>query len=169
MVAGVAVQEAAVEVRDKVGGSPVELGGDGGHEGGEKSGDGEATHGVRQVIVHHQHVAGFGMGKAGVEDDDGEGGENPRPGADGVVGDVEPEDTEQSLALVAGAEDALRDVSATTGLGSGIPEGPPLEADVDEEGCDRDGPEHFRGETCGEAGEEGERIAYGGRWRSASA
>ena len=73
--------------------------------------------------------------------------------------DVEPEYSEQALALVAGREDALGDVSAATGLGSGIPEGPPLQADVDEEGCDRDGPEHFRGEAGGEAGEEGERIA----------
>ena len=117
----------------------------------------------RQIVVHHQHEADFRMGEAGVKDDDGEGGENPGPGANGVVSDVEPEDTEQALALVAGGEDALGDISAATGFGSGIPEGPPLQADVDEEGCDGDGPEHLRGESGGETGEEGERIAGGRR------
>src|SRR6266702_914741 len=162
-VAGRGAKEAAIEVGDEVGGSPVELGGDGGHEGGEESGNGEAAHGVGQEVVHYQHVAGFGMGESGAKNDDAEGGHDPRPGADGVVSDVEPEHTEQTLALVAGGENALGNVASAAGFGSGIPEGPPLQTDVDEEGGDGDGPEHFSGETGGKTGEKRERVAGGGR------
>src|SRR5271156_1412815 len=84
-------EEAAVKIFDDVGSAPIELSGDGGHEGGEKAGHDDSAQGVRDVIVDDHHVAGFGMLQARIQNDRGERSENPGPGAQRVVCDVEPE------------------------------------------------------------------------------
>ena len=88
---GAAHQEAAVKIFDDVGRAPVQLGGDGGHEGRKKTGHDDSAQRVRDVVVDDHHVTGFGMREAGIEHDGGEGGENPGPRAQRVVRDIEPE------------------------------------------------------------------------------
>src|SRR5271165_6702285 len=81
--------------------------------------------------------------------------DHPWPGAESVVGDVEPERGEEGVALVLRAEHALRDVTAAAGFGPGIPGGPPVDGDVDEEG-DRGHPD---GMEIGNEAEERAAVA----------
>ena len=94
-----AIDEAAIEIRDQVGGAPVQLCGDGGHEGGHESGDHDPAQRRRHMLTHNHHVARFGMLQVGIENDRRQRGQNPGPGAQGVVRDVEPEDGEQAIAV----------------------------------------------------------------------
>ena len=49
------------------------------------------------------------------------------------MGDVEPQRGEERVFLIPRAEHALSDVAAASGLGTGIPGGPPVYRDVNEE------------------------------------
>ena len=81
-----------------------------------------------------------------VEYDGGQRGQNPRPGPDGVVGNVEPEHRQQAVPLVARAEDTLCNVPAAAGLRARIPERPPLQSQEHHESEGGQGPESFGGE-----------------------
>src|ERR1700733_12092456 len=150
--AGMANEEAAVKIFNDVRRAPIQLSGDGGHEGGKKTGHDDSAQRVRDVIVDDHHVTGFGMGEAGIKNNRGKSSENPGPWTQRVVGDIEPEHGKQALAFVARAENSLGDVTAAAGLGAGIPESPPLDAEINGEG---------------DVGKEGERIgaAVGGAHR----
>ena len=88
-------EETLVEIVDEVGGAEVEMGADGGHIGCGKAGEHEASEAGGEVVDHDPDVCAFvsALGGAGVgeEDEGDEGGGDPRPGAEGVMGDVEPE------------------------------------------------------------------------------
>src|ERR1700722_3364291 len=73
--------------------------------------------------------------------------------------DVEPEHGEQTLTLVARAEDPLRDVSAAAGFRSRIPKRPPLHAEVNAKSNHRQSPKRFTGEALGEIRKKPERVA----------
>src|SRR5580692_22630 len=69
-IAGFADQKAAVEIIDEIGGAPIELRADCGHEGGQESGDHQAAESWRQEVAADHDVAFFGFGGefgAGVE------------------------------------------------------------------------------------------------------
>src|ERR1700734_53303 len=131
LLGGIADQEAAVEIFNEIRSAPVELRSDGAHERSEKSGEDDAAPHVRHVIVDDHHVASFGMSEARIQNDSGESGENPGPRAQRVMRDVKPKNGEEAVALITRAEDALRDVAAPTGFRAGIPERPPLHAEID--------------------------------------
>src|ERR1700722_11017139 len=161
---GATNEEAAVKIFDDVRSAPVELGGDGRHEGREKTGHDNSAQRVRDVIVDDHHVTRFRMRQARVENDRGERGKNPGPRAKRVVGDVEPKHGKQSLAFIAGAEDSLGHVTTAAWFRTGIPKRPPLHAEIDGEGDDRQSPKRLAGETAGEAREKSQGIgaAVGG-------
>src|SRR5580704_13279832 len=98
------------------------------------------------------------MREAGIQNDGRERGENPGPGTQRVVRYVEPQHRKQSLALVARAENPLRDVTAAAGLRSWIPEGPPLHAEVHAKSDNGQCPERFTGKTLREIRKKRERI-----------
>jgi len=164
-------EEAAVEVIDEIRSAPIELRADGGHEGSEKRGDHEATERGRKKIAEDHNVAlfvivseGFAGREAavgGIQRQGDEGGDDPGPGTKRVVRDVEPERGAERIFFVFGAEDSLCDVAAATGFGAGIPTAPPLDAEEEDEGNQRNCPEGLAGETVREVGEEGERIGDG--------
>ena len=81
--------------------------------------------------------------------------------------DVEPQRREQRILFVLGAEHALRDVAAAARLGAGIPGGPPVHRNVDQERDHRHpggvqiGDEVEHGATCGRAA----RVIHQGELR----
>jgi len=107
---------------------------------------------VGHLLGCHQHVTGLRTRQARIENDRGEGGEDPGPGAQGVVGDIEPQHGKQAVAFIPRAEDTLGDVPSAAGLGAGIPEGPPLHAEMDQKGQHGQSPEGFSGETARKIG-----------------
>src|SRR6185312_4151834 len=84
---------------------------------------------------------------------------NPGPWTNCVMSDVEPQDRQQSLALVLGAEDALGDVAAAARFGARIPERPPLQSQIDEQRDHRQSPPCFAGESVGRVWEKAQRTA----------
>jgi len=58
-----------------------------------------------------------------------EGGQNPRPGAQRIMRDVEPQRCAEGVLLVLRRKDTLRNVPAAAGLRPRIPGGPPVEAE----------------------------------------
>ena len=126
-------QKAPVEIVDQIAGAPIELRGDGGHVGRSERRDHQASQRRRQIGDHHAHISGFRFFEARKKNQRSQRHQNPRPRPDGVVRDVEPERRQQRMPLVFGAEHALRDVASAAGLGSGIPGGPPVERNVDQE------------------------------------
>src|ERR1035437_2502395 len=83
------------------------------------------------------------MLQTGIKNDDREAGNDPGPGANGVMRDVEPQHREQTLLLIARAEDALRDVAPAPWLCARIPERPPLQPDEHKKVRDRDHPQRL--------------------------
>lgn len=138
-------EEAAVEVVDEIGGAEIDLGGHGGHVGGDERG-GDDAHEARREEGEHRGVGGVICDQVGVgiwegfldgidaweDEDGGEGDEDPRPGAEGVVGDIEEKGGSHGVAFVLGGEHALGDVAAASGLGAGEVGGPPLDGEGDE-------------------------------------
>ena len=121
---------------------------------------------MRSMLRGDEHVAAFGLREAGIQDNGGEGGENPWPGTQSVMGEIEPEDGEQTVALIAGAENSLRDIATAAGFGSRIPEGPPLHGEIHNEGDYGKSPERFTGKAARKIGEhagdvDGMRAASG--------
>src|SRR5690348_14902135 len=153
-LAGTTMYEAAVEICDKIRTTPIQLRRNGGHEGSEESSSEQSAPCGGKMINRDEHVAGFGMLEARIEDDDGKRGENPRPGAQRVVREVEPQHREQAVALVAGAQNALRDVAAAARFRARIPEGPPLHAEIDAKRDDGQSPKRLAREAVREIGEE---------------
>src|SRR5438105_5472889 len=133
LLVGIALDEAAIEIRDQVRCPPIQCGSDGRHECSHESGHYDTPQSRRYMLTHHQHVSGFGMFQVWVKDDGGHGGKNPRPGPQRVMGDVEPKHGEQSVTLIFGAEDALRDVAAATWFRAWVPERPPLHSNIYQE------------------------------------
>src|SRR5208282_4545925 len=66
-----------------------------------------------------------------------------------IVREIEPQNREQSVALVARAEYSLRNIAAASRFRPRIPESPPLHAEVDAERDNRNGPQRFAGEAAG--------------------
>src|SRR5690349_9414546 len=130
--ASLAYEEAAVEVVDDVRRSPVELRGDRRHVGGGKPGDDETAEiPGKDLLIHEDaNVTRFGIFQVRVENDRGERCEDPWPGTEGVVSDVEPESGEHAVAFVLRRKDALGDVAAAAWFGAGIPAGPPIDGEV---------------------------------------
>ena len=120
------------------------------------------------MLGEHQHVSRFGMLQVRIEHDRAKRGQNPRPGTQGIMRDVEPQDRKHPLAFVFGAEDSLGDISAATWLRAGIPERPPLQAEEDQKRDHRESPPGFCCESLREIREEVERIAMGSRYRRSS-
>src|SRR5205807_7989427 len=161
-------EEAAIEIVDEVRGAPIELGADSGHEGGEKGGDHEAAESGRKKIAKDHDVALLvicGEGFAGceaavrrIERKGDESSDDPWPGAQSVVRDVEPESCAEGIFFVFGGENSLRDVAAAAGLRTGIPTAPPLDAEEEGEGDERNRPKGFAGEAVRKVWKEVERI-----------
>src|SRR5256885_8638162 len=136
-------EEAAIEIVDEVRGAPIELGADSGHEGGEKGGDHEAAESGRKKIAKDHDVALLvicGEGFAGceaavrrIERKGDESSDDPWPGAQSVVRDVEPESCAERIFFVFGGKNSLRDVAAASGFRAGIPTAPPLDAEEEDE------------------------------------
>jgi len=82
--------------------------------------------------------------------------QDPRPGAQRVVGHVEPQGGEQRVALVFRAEHTLRDVAAAARLRARVPRGPPVDGNVNEE---RDGGHPDRRDVGDKAEERAARTA----------
>ena len=75
--------------------------------------------------VHQRlDVAGFLVGQIGIQHDRGQGGENPRPGPQRVVGHVEPQRGEHAVPFVLGGKNPLGDVTAAARLRARIPASP---------------------------------------------
>ncbi len=91
----------------------------------------EAPPGRRQEIHERLHVSRLAILETRVEDDGGEARDDPRPGSERVVRDLEEQRGEHAVLLGAGAEDALGDVAAAAGLGARIPGRPPLHGEID--------------------------------------
>ena len=159
LFAGVRLHKTPVKIGHQVRCAPVQLGGDRGHECRHEAGKDDSAQGVRHVFGDDAHVGRLRVRQTGIENNDREAGENPGPGANRIVRNVEPEDRQQALALVASAENTLRDVTPAAGLGARIPEGPPLQSQVDGEGDDRQSPQRLKGERARKIREERRRIA----------
>ncbi len=86
------------------------------------------------MLCDDHHVAGFGMFQLGIKHNHRQRGQNPRPRAHGIMRDVEPKNREHTVAFVLSAEDALSDVAAAARFRSRVPERPPLQAEIHEEG-----------------------------------
>ena len=130
-------EEALVDVVDHVGRAQVQVGADGGHVGCREAGQHQPAQAGRQVVNHHPDVRAFRpalrCGGIGQQHQRDQRGQDPWPGAQRVVGDVEPEGRAQGVLLVLRGKDALGDVAAAAGLGPGIPACPPVQRDQDEE------------------------------------
>ncbi len=111
------------------------------------------------MLAHDQHVSGFGMLQMRIENDRRQRGQNPGPGTQSVMRDVEPEHGQQSVRFVLRAEDALRNVATATGLRSGIPERPPLQSDIHHKSDHRQQPQSFLRKWAREIGKESGSIA----------
>ena len=74
----------------------------------------------------------------GIDDQRAQADQDPGPGPQDVVGDVEEQDRAQRVLLRLGGQHALGDVAAAARLGAGIPDRPPLHGD----GHDEDGHGH---------------------------
>ena len=155
---GIAPQEAAIEIGNQIRRAPVQLRRDGRHERRQESRHRDAAILMRQMRVQHHHVSGLGMLQPRIEDDDRQPGDDPRPRTNRVMRDVEPQHRQQSLLLITRAEDALRDVAATTGLRSRIPEGPPLQSEIHQEVRDRHHPQSLGGNAARKLRQEAQRI-----------
>ena len=88
-------------------------------------------------------------------------GDDPGPGAEGVMRDVEPESCAKRIFFVLRAENSLRDVTTAAGFRARIPTAPPLDAQKEDEGDERNGPESFACETVRKVWKEGKRIGDG--------
>src|ERR1051326_7913374 len=77
--------------------------------------------------------------------------DDPWPWAQRVVHDVEEERTRQRIALAPGGKHALRDVTAAARLGAGIPNGPPLYGEWNDE-------ERHRQPPIAEVGQESDDV-----------
>src|SRR5215813_11305415 len=102
---------------------------------------------MRHMIVDDHHVAGFRMLEVGIKNDRSQSREDPWPGTNSIVGDIEPEHGEQPLPLVARTEDTLGNVTAASRFGARVPESPPLHAEINNERDDRQSPQRLRGKT----------------------
>ena len=137
-----------IEVVDDVRGAPIELGGDGRHVGRKERGPQHASPSGREKVAHHHHVPGFLVRQPGIQHQRRQPDDDPGPWAEAVVRDREPERREERVALIARRHHALRDIAAASRLLTWIPAGPPLHADVGEEGSGRE----RQGRTGGDAG-----------------
>ena len=100
LVGRFAYQEPAVQIVDEVGGSPIQLGADSGHERGQEGCNHQSSERGGKKIAEHHHVAFFRLGgkfhtgmqaaMRRINGDSYQAGKNPGPGTHGVVGDVEP-------------------------------------------------------------------------------
>ena len=150
-LARVRLEEALVEVVGDVGGAPVEVGRDGGHVGrrqrsdhqAEPAGGQEGEHRrVGEVVPHDRRVDVREGRPQGIEiREDHERAQryqDPRPRAQGIVGDVEEQRRADGVVLVLGGQHPLRDVAAAAGLRARVPGRPPLNGQRHEEqGDDR--------------------------------
>src|SRR5690242_5723670 len=107
------------------------------------------------MMRENEHVSIFRMLardggiEVGIEHNRDQSHQNPRPRANGVVGNVEPENGKKSLTLILGAEDALSNVTATAGLGAGIPECPPLQPEINQQSDHRKRPPGLTAKSVG--------------------
>ena len=81
LLIAIALDEAAIEIRDQVRGPPIQLGGNSRHECGHESGHYDTPQSRRYMLTYHQHVSGFGMLQVRVQNDGRHGGKNPWPWA----------------------------------------------------------------------------------------
>ncbi len=103
---------------------------------------------MRHERGRDEHVARFRMLQARIERRGGQRRQDPRPRAQRVVRDVEPQHGKQSMPLIARAENPLRDVTAAARLRSRIPERPPLHSQMHQKREHRQRPQGFAGEPA---------------------
>src|SRR6266404_2840284 len=108
---------------------------------------------MRHRVDRDKHVAGLRMLESRIKRRSRECRKNPRPGTHGVVRDVEPQHGEQSVPLIFSAENSLRDVTASAGLRSGIPECPPLHAQMHHKCQHRQSPKRFGRQSARKIGQ----------------
>ena len=151
----VLLQEAAVDVVDEVARPPVQVRADRRHVGRREAGEEEPLPARREEVDHRLDVGCLDvllpgdLDAARVEEDGAEAGDDPGPGAQGVVTDVEEERREDPVPLALRREDPLRDVPAAARLRSRVPRRPPLDGEEGEEG-DRRHPGGAGGRDDGE-------------------
>ena len=162
---GIAPDEAPVKVVDQIGGAPVQVCRDGGYISGQQARHHEAEEPRREKSEHrgvghvvpnqtrfHVREGVLQIGQGGEHEERTEADDDPGPGTEGVMGDVEEERAGQRIPLRAGGEHALGDVAAAAGFGAGIPYGPPLDGEWDDQ----------HGESEPPIGEIGQQIEGGG-------
>ncbi len=158
-------QETLVEIMDQIGRAPVQVGQNGRRIGGNEASDHQANetrgekdqHGRVGDVVAQQfgievrerflNIAQLGINQNGTQPD-----ENPRPGTQDVVSDVEEKNRSERVLFGFGGEHTLRDVTAATRFRSRVPHGPPLNGDRHDE--DR----HGNFEVIGEIGQDGKVV-----------
>ena len=157
----VLLHEATVEVVHEVRGAPVEMGEDGRgvrgdeaahHEADEAHGKELQHRGIRDVVPEQVGVevrkGGLDVGELGVHEQRAEADQDPGPGAQHVVGDVEEEHRAQGVLLRLRREHPLGDVAAASGLRARVPDRPPLHRDRHDEDGHRQVP------VAGEVGQD---------------
>ncbi len=125
--------EAGVEVVHQVAGPPVDLRGDGGHERRHQAREDQAEDAGGEVPHHHDRVGQLGIGELRQDHERREPDQHPRPGADHVVEDVEEVGGLGGFPLVGGGREPLDEHPPAVA----VPERPPLDEQVAEEGADR--------------------------------
>ena len=126
LLIAVPLNEAPVEIGYEVRRPPIELGGDGRHKRRHETRKDDAPQRMWHVIVHQPHVRRLGMSKPRIQHNHREGSQNPRPGANSIVRDIEPQHREQTIALITRAEDPLGNIASASRLRAWIPKRPPL-------------------------------------------
>ena len=151
-LAGVALDEAAVEVVGQVARAPVHLRGHRRHVGGGERGQHQPAQPGRQDVHHDADVAEAGvlhargvLDRAAVHGERAQRGDHPRPAAHRVVRDVEEEDGVPAVALGLAGEHVLRDVAAAARLRARIPGRPPVDGEQRGQGDHGHGPDRVRG------------------------
>ena len=124
------------EVVGDIRGAPVQVSGNGRNVSGHQGSYDDALKAVRQHGQHSgvsQVVAGHGVREGRFqriqrreEDQRGQRDEQPGPGTEGVVRDVEEERGARGVRFVLGRQDALSKISAAARFRAGIPGAPPL-------------------------------------------
>ena len=153
LLSRVGADKPAIEIVDQVGRTPVQVRKDGRGVGRNQTGDHEADPADRQIDQHGRIgdvVTNQGrieireclsnIGKLGIDDDRAQGNQDPRPGTEAEVGDVEEQHAAQRVLFRFRCKHALSDVAAAARFGAGIPDSPPIHRDRHDEDGHRNVP-----------------------------
>ena len=146
LLVGVPADEAAIKIVDEVGSAPIEMGQDGRGIGRDQAADDqtekadrhELEHGRIGDIVPEERGVEVGegrldIGQVGKNDERTQGDQDPGPGPEDVMGQVEKEDRAERIPLRLAGQHPLGDIAPSAGLGPGIPDRPPLDGDRHDE------------------------------------